>query len=48
MLDYHQKQGAEKVYTSLTSRNTAVFNLYVALGFRFPEPNAIFHWAARR
>ena len=48
MLDHHQKQGAEKVYTSLTSRNTAVFNLYVALGFRFPEPNAIFHWAARR
>ena len=45
MLHWHQTAGVEKVSTSISSHNIAVFNLYIALGFRFPNPYATFHWA---
>lgn len=47
MLKFHQAQGLERVETSISSHNTAVFNLYVKLGFRFPQPSATFHWHAQ-
>ena len=36
MLRHHQAEGAHTVSTSISSHNVPVFNLYVALGFRFP------------
>jgi len=45
MLHWHQIAGVERVSTSISSHNISVFNLYVALGFRFPMPNSTFHWA---
>jgi RimJ/RimL family protein N-acetyltransferase len=47
MLKHHRDQGIERVETSISSHNTAVLNLYVKLGFRFPTPFATFHWHAR-
>lgn len=44
MLGFNQSQGMKKITTSISSHNTAVLNLYVKLGFRFPEPNVTFHW----
>jgi ribosomal protein S18 acetylase RimI-like enzyme len=44
MLRYHQTGGADTVSTSISSHNVAVFNLYVALGFRFPAPSVTLHW----
>jgi RimJ/RimL family protein N-acetyltransferase len=44
MLRYHQTSGAHTVSTSISSHNVAVFNLYVALGFRFPAPSVTLHW----
>jgi len=44
MLKYHQQELVKTVSTSISSHNVAVFNLYVALGFRFPEPYTTFHW----
>jgi len=45
MLKYHQQESINTVSTSMSSHNVPVFNLYVALGFRFPEPYATFHWS---
>jgi len=36
--------GVAKVSTSISSLNSPVLNLYASLGFRFPEPEAVFHW----
>jgi len=36
--------GVKKVSTSISSRNVPVFNLYVSLGFRFPQPSVTLHW----
>jgi ribosomal protein S18 acetylase RimI-like enzyme len=36
--------GINVVSTSISSHNIAVFNLYVALGFRFPEPAITLQW----
>lgn len=44
MLAMHQTEGIDTVSTSITSHNVPVFNLYVALGFRFPAPQSTFHW----
>jgi RimJ/RimL family protein N-acetyltransferase len=44
MLKYHQEEGVRKVTTSISSHNIAVMNLYVKLGFRFPEPQVTLHW----
>ena len=39
-----QGDGIDVVSTSISSHNIAVFNLYVALGFRFPEPAITLQW----
>jgi ribosomal protein S18 acetylase RimI-like enzyme len=44
MLAFHQGEGIEEVYTSISSHNTAIHNLYVSLGFRFPAPTITLHW----
>jgi GNAT superfamily N-acetyltransferase len=44
MLNWHRAQGVHSVSTSISSLNTAVHNLYVKLGFRFPTPHMTFHW----
>ena len=43
MLKYHQQEAISTVSTSISSHNVPVFNLYVALGFRFPEPFITLH-----
>lgn len=44
MMSFHQDEGIKSIETSISSHNTAVFNLYVKLGFRFPLPKVTFHW----
>lgn len=44
MLQWHRSEGAERVVTSISSLNGAIFNLYVKLGFRFPSPEMTLHW----
>jgi RimJ/RimL family protein N-acetyltransferase len=44
MLAFHRHEGVEEVSTSISSHNTAVHNLYVSLGFRFPAPTITLHW----
>lgn len=44
MLGQHREQGIDTVSTSISSHNVAVFNLYVALGFRFPAPSMTLQW----
>jgi ribosomal protein S18 acetylase RimI-like enzyme len=44
MLHFHQQEGVDVVSTSISSHNTAVHNLYVSLGFRFPPPSVTLHW----
>lgn len=47
LLRHHQAAGAQTVSTSISSHNVAVFNLYVALGFRFPAPSVTLQWCPR-
>jgi len=47
MLRHHQGEGAHTVSTSISSHNVPVFNLYVALGFRFPAPSVTLQWCPR-
>jgi RimJ/RimL family protein N-acetyltransferase len=44
MMNFHQSEGMESITTSISSHNTAVLNLYVKLGFRYPRPQVTFHW----
>lgn len=44
MMRFHQDEGMKSIVTSISSHNTAVFNLFVKLGFRFPLPKVTFHW----
>jgi ribosomal protein S18 acetylase RimI-like enzyme len=44
MLHQHRERGIDTVSTSISSHNVAVFNLYVALGFRFPAPSMTLQW----
>lgn len=44
MLAHHHGEGVEVVSTSISSLNSAVFNLYVGLGFRFPAPTMTLQW----
>lgn len=37
-------EGVQRVSARLTATNTAVVNLYAALGFRFGEPEIVRHW----
>jgi RimJ/RimL family protein N-acetyltransferase len=44
VLDHHRREGIDTVSTSISSHNVPVFNLYVALGFRFPPPSITLQW----
>jgi RimJ/RimL family protein N-acetyltransferase len=44
MLHWHRAAGVHTVSTSISSHNVAAFNLYVALGFRFPLPSMTLQW----
>jgi ribosomal protein S18 acetylase RimI-like enzyme len=44
VLRHHQEQGIDAVNTSISSLNVPVFNLYVSLGFRFPQPSLTLQW----
>ena len=44
MLRAHRIAGANTVSTSISSHNIPAFNLYVALGFRFPQPSVTLQW----
>ena len=41
-----KEEGVEQVTASVSAGNTAVMNLYAALGFRFSRPEAVYHWHA--
>lgn len=47
MLEWHRSHGVDAVTTSISSHNVAAFNLYTALGFRFPSPALTLHWCPR-
>jgi hypothetical protein len=38
--------GARQAIAKIQAANTAVMNIYSALGFRFSHPEAVFHWHA--
>lgn len=44
VMRHHQQQGVELISTSISSLNIPVFNLYVSLGFRFPQPSLTLQW----
>ena len=44
MLHLASEQGAQRVQTTITARNYRVLNLYISLGFHFPQPEMTFHW----
>jgi GNAT superfamily N-acetyltransferase len=44
VLGHHRRNGICSVSTSISSLNSPVLNLYVALGFRFPPPAITLHW----
>lgn len=39
-----QKLGIKRVVSNISSGNTGVMNIYSMLGFRFSNPEAIYHW----
>lgn len=41
-----KKLGVRRIVTSISAANTAVLNLYATSGFRFSNPEAIYHWHA--
>lgn len=43
LLNFLELQGYHHFSTSISSHNEAAFNLYVKLGFRFPEPEMTLH-----
>jgi hypothetical protein len=40
--------GVRRVDTNISAANTAVLNVYAALGFRFSDAEAIYHWHSER
>jgi ribosomal protein S18 acetylase RimI-like enzyme len=44
MLQWHRAAGVQTVSTSISSHNVPAFNLYVSLGFRFPQPTITLQW----
>ncbi|HWB96909.1 MAG TPA: GNAT family N-acetyltransferase, partial [Bryobacteraceae bacterium] len=38
--------GARQVFVRISAANLPALNLYAGLGFRFSEPEAVFHWHA--
>lgn len=43
MMQWLKRRGAQSLETSISSHNTPVLNLYVKLGWRFPDPLVTFH-----
>lgn len=41
-----KQAGVTRVVSKISCANTAVMNIYAALGFRFSEPEVVFHWHA--
>ena len=41
-----KSEGVRRVTALVSAANTAVMNLYAALGFRFSQPEAVCHWHA--
>jgi len=39
-------RGASQATARISATNTAVLNIYASLGFRFHEPELVFHWHA--
>lgn len=39
-----QKLGIRRVFSTISSSNTSVMNIYSMLGFRFSHPEVIYHW----
>lgn len=37
-------RGVDQVTARVSAANTSVLNIYASLGFRFHEPEAVFHW----
>lgn len=46
ILDNLQKLGIKRVVSTISSSNTGVMNVYSMLGFRFSNPEVIYHWHA--
>jgi ribosomal protein S18 acetylase RimI-like enzyme len=46
MLRHHRGESVDVVSTSISSHNVPVFNLYAALGFRFPAPSVTLQWVS--
>jgi GNAT superfamily N-acetyltransferase len=44
MLRLLKSSGVRQVLTNISAANTGVMNIYSMLGFRFSEPEAIYHW----
>lgn len=44
VIEHHRREGIHELSTSISSHNVPVFNLYVALGFRFPAPSITLQW----
>jgi RimJ/RimL family protein N-acetyltransferase len=46
LLNYHFKEGAKKVTTTISARNVPVLNLYSKMGSSFLSPEMTYHWVA--
>lgn len=44
MLHLHQREGMERIGTTIAGGNIPVLNLYASLGFRFQTPDITLHW----
>lgn len=44
MLYLHQREGVERISTTIAGGNVPVLNLYAKLGFRFQKPDITLHW----
>ncbi|MFL6451857.1 MAG: GNAT family N-acetyltransferase [Bryobacteraceae bacterium] len=43
-----RKLGVHRIVTSISAANTSVMNVYAMLGFRFSEPEVIYHWHSEK
>jgi RimJ/RimL family protein N-acetyltransferase len=41
-----KQRGVRRVVASISAANTAVMNVFATLGFRFSQPEVIYHWHA--
>jgi hypothetical protein len=48
MLHKLKSLGVRRVITNISATNTAVLNVYSMLGFRFSEPETIYHWHSEK